>query len=156
MAQELVLVPKIKYEHLLRKLNMNESVAQSGGAKEEKQISNETVRQSDENEQQMYSDDSQSKQNTQNVNRSNGNDRNTPDFNIAKPSLYVEAPLSKMGFSSKLKKFGSKNRKPITRRDIKTSKPIIRRDNKNRNPITRRDSKTNKPIRRPDSKKNQS
>lgn len=86
----------------MRKLNMNEPVAQSGGAKEEKQISNETVQQSDENEQQMYSDDIQSKENIQNVNRSNENVRNTPDFNTAKParpSLYVEAPLSKMGFS---------------------------------------------------------
>lgn len=136
MTQELVLIPKTKYEYMLKKVNVCESDAQSGGAKEEKQSSKESMQHSDENKRQL--DEIQSKNNMQTLSKST--DKNTSDLNITKAikhRLYVQAPLSKMGFSSKQKSH-DKNRKPIIKPN---SKPITKANSKTRDPVIRRDSK---------------
>lgn len=135
---------------------MKGSVAQSGGAKEEKQssyeierLSDENMRQSDEIMQQLYPDDNQSNEKAQNVNRSNEKDQNTSQSNLITPirsGLYVKAPLSKMGFNSKQRKTVSRKNKAVTRPDSRTTEPIARPDSRTSKPITRPDSRTSRPI----------
>ena len=114
MARELVLVPKGKYEHLLKLAGQNE---QSGG-----QIQNQT-------DISPPDPDIQTKNDTSNVRGRNDNTKeNEENEGAVKPALYVNKPLSEMPFNKPkalapvLKQTGGsktslikRKRKPVTK-----------------------------------------
>lgn len=104
MAQELVLVPKMKYEYLLKRAEEYDSNIQSGKGKTENGISGQIIR--EQNEGTKRSADVKTDVSSVHETDKQSNDVSETDSNhqsSKKLNLFVQAPLSKMGFSHKSK-----------------------------------------------------
>lgn len=107
MAQELVLVPKIKYEYLLKKVGEAGSGIQNGKGKVEENDASDIQREEN-NVNKMYKD-LKTEHSPESKTFKLSNSESDPDSNqhtSKKPNLFVEAPLSKMGFIENSKKKG--------------------------------------------------
>ena len=121
MAQQLVLVPKVKYEYLLKKVGEKESTFQSGKRKSEEDNSDKmTQGQNDEfiNSTDSISDDTPRQETIKHpdaVDKVEAGSKHSKRLN-----LFVEAPLSKMGFTETTK-LSNKKRK------VSRKSPAIKR-----------------------------
>ena len=99
MAQELVLVPKIKYEYLLKKLGENSSSIQSGkGTTTVSETSD--VQEEETDDKKKYTDLKTDNSQESNIIRPSNSktDEGSNRDTSKNAKLFVEAPLSKMGF----------------------------------------------------------
>lgn len=124
MAQELVLVPKIKYEYLLKRADEYDSNIQSGNGKAEKGIPVEIIR--EQNEDSKRYTDVKTDNSSDHEKDKQPIDESETDSNIQsskKLNLFVQAPLSHMGFSQKSKNSSKKRKANVKSSTTKRSIP---------------------------------